>query len=99
MRSQRGVDPSFLAILPEDMRQEVIEEQRQLTLTRQQLPPKPAAGNSSEEVNPEFLTALPPNIQEEVLAQQRREQLPAKPSHNKDEAGSWTASSTERTSR
>ena len=87
-----GVDPSFLAILPEDMRQEVIEEQRQLTLTRQQLPPKPAAGNSSEEVNPEFLTALPPNIQEEVLAQQRMEQLPAKPSHNKDEAGSETES-------
>ena len=92
-----GVAPSFLAILPEDMRQEVIEEQRQLTLNRQQLPPKPAAavGNSSgamEKVNPEFLAALPPNIQEEVLAQQRMEQLPAKPSHNKDEAGSETES-------
>ena len=75
-----GVDPSFLAALPEDMRQEVIEEQRRLTRARQQPPPQPAAaaGTSSgavQEVNPEFLAALPPNIQEEVLAQQRMEQL------------------------
>jgi len=75
-----GVDPSFLAALPEDMRQEVIEEQRRLTRARQQPPAQPAAaaGNSSgavQEVNPEFLAALPPNIQEEVLAQQRMEQL------------------------
>ena len=75
-----GVDPSFLAALPEDMRQEVIEEQRRLTRARQQPPAQPAAaaGTSSgavQEVNPEFLAALPPNIQEEVLAQQRMEQL------------------------
>ena len=75
-----GVDPSFLAALPEDMRQEVIEEQRRLTRARQQPPAQPAAaaGASSgavQEVNPEFLAALPPNIQEEVLAQQRMEQL------------------------
>merc|ERR1719182_1167908 len=67
-----GVDPSFLAALPEDMRAEVIEEQRRLTRARQQPPAQPAAaaGTSSgavQEVNPEFLAALPPNIQEEVL--------------------------------
>jgi len=75
-----GVDPSFLAALPEDMRQEVIEEQRRLVRSRQQPPPQPAAGAAAavaqgmQEVNPEFLAALPPNIQEEVLAQQRLEQ-------------------------
>jgi len=72
-----GVDPSFLAALPEDMRQEVIEEQRRLVRARQQPPPQPAPGGTAQgmqEVNPEFLAALPPNIQEEVLAQQRLEQ-------------------------
>ena len=71
-----GVDPSFLAALPEDMRREVIEEQRRLLRSRQP-PPAPVAAAESEsmaEVNPEFLAALPPNIQQEVLAQQRLEQ-------------------------
>jgi hypothetical protein len=67
-----GVDPSFLAALPEDMRQEVIEEQRRLQNIRQRAAQNTEAGVS--EVNPEFLAALPANIQEEVLAQQRMEQ-------------------------
>lgn len=67
-----GVDPSFLAALPEDMRQEVIDEQRRLQTIRQRAAQNTEAGVS--EVNPEFLAALPPNIQEEVLAQQRMEQ-------------------------
>ena len=67
-----GVDPSFLAALPEDMRQEVIDEQRRLQTIRQRAAQNTEAGVT--EVNPEFLAALPPNIQEEVLAQQRIEQ-------------------------
>ena len=67
-----GVDPSFLAALPEDMRQEVIEEQRRLQTIRQRAAQNTEAGIT--EVNAEFLAALPPNIQEEVLAQQRIEQ-------------------------
>ena len=67
-----GVDPSFLAALPEDMRLEVIEEQRRLQTIRQRAAQNTEAGVT--EVNPEFLAALPPNIQEEVLAQQRIEQ-------------------------
>ncbi len=67
-----GVDPSFLAALPEDMRMEVIEEQRRLQSIRQRAAQNVEAGVT--EVNPEFLAALPPNIQEEVLAQQRIEQ-------------------------
>jgi E3 ubiquitin-protein ligase HUWE1 len=67
-----GVDPSFLAALPEDMRQEVIDEQRRLQTIRQRAAQNTEAGVT--EVNAEFLAALPPNIQEEILAQQRIEQ-------------------------
>ena len=37
-----GVDPSFLAALPEDMREEVIEEQRRLLRARAAPPAPPA---------------------------------------------------------
>lgn len=82
-----GVDPSFLAALPEDIRQEVLAEQWRLrrierannqagnssTQTTDQA--STSAGNASfPEVNPEFLAALPAEVQEEVLAQQRAEQ-------------------------
>eukprot|EP00095_Tigriopus_kingsejongensis_P000124 snap_masked-scaffold450_size166944-processed-gene-0.5 protein:Tk00124 transcript:snap_masked-scaffold450_size166944-processed-gene-0.5-mRNA-1 annotation:"e3 ubiquitin-protein ligase huwe1-like isoform x5" len=68
-----GVDPSFLAALPEDMRQEVIDEQRRLQSMRQRAAAH-VETTGVQEVNPEFLAALPPNIQEEVLHQQRMEQ-------------------------
>lgn len=73
-----GVDPSFLAALPEDMRQEVISEHLRLQSLRSR-PPAATTGAPAEpasvvDVSPEFLAALPPNIQEEVLAQQRIEQ-------------------------
>ncbi|XP_060587198.1 E3 ubiquitin-protein ligase HUWE1-like isoform X3 [Ruditapes philippinarum] len=70
-----GLDPSFLAALPENIRAEVIADhlrmQRIQARTREQQQNQTAGGM---EVNPEFLAALPPNIQEEVLAQQRIEQ-------------------------
>ena len=63
-----GVDPSFLAALPDNIRQEVIAEQ--LRLQRIQRRAQQQAQNSNTmgllEVNPEFLAALPPAIQEEV---------------------------------
>uniref|UniRef100_A0A8C8D2U8 HECT-type E3 ubiquitin transferase n=1 Tax=Oncorhynchus tshawytscha TaxID=74940 RepID=A0A8C8D2U8_ONCTS len=77
-----GVDPSFLAALPEDIRREVL--QNQLGIRPPARPPVsstlPSAttpvlgGPGVTEVSPEFLAALPPAIQEEVLAQQRAEQ-------------------------
>lgn len=84
-----GVDPSFLAALPEDIRQEVLAEQWRLRRieranTNRQAnnattnPVNEQASTSSganfPEVNPEFLAALPAEVQEEVLAQQRAEQ-------------------------
>lgn len=69
-----GVDPSFLAALPEDIRREVL--QNQLGIRPPIRPPAatslPASaapvlgGPGVTEVSPEFLAALPPAIQEEV---------------------------------
>uniref|UniRef100_A0A8C2WWL7 E3 ubiquitin-protein ligase HUWE1 n=1 Tax=Cyclopterus lumpus TaxID=8103 RepID=A0A8C2WWL7_CYCLU len=77
-----GVDPSFLAALPEDIRREVL--QNQLGIRPPSRPPAATTlpsttalvlgGHGITEVSPEFLAALPPAIQEEVLAQQRAEQ-------------------------
>ncbi|XP_064606987.1 E3 ubiquitin-protein ligase HUWE1-like isoform X3 [Liolophura sinensis] len=71
-----GVDPSFLAALPDNIRQEVIAEQLRLQRIQQraQQQAQNAENSGAIEVNPEFLAALPPSIQEEVLAQQRAEQ-------------------------
>jgi E3 ubiquitin-protein ligase HUWE1 len=62
-----GIDPEFLAALPEDLQEEVInqhlQEQRQRT-----------SAAPSSTVNPDltdFLDALPPDMREEVLMQQR----------------------------
>ncbi|XP_023930490.1 E3 ubiquitin-protein ligase HUWE1 [Lingula anatina] len=71
-----GVDPSFLAALPENIRQEVIAEQLRLQRIQQRAREQSQQAQESGvmDVSPEFLAALPPNIQEEVLAQQRAEQ-------------------------
>ncbi|XP_053096512.1 E3 ubiquitin-protein ligase HUWE1 isoform X1 [Pangasianodon hypophthalmus] len=78
-----GVDPSFLAALPEDIRREVL--QNQLGIRPPSRPSVSSSMSSSAaavlggspgvtEVSREFLAALPLAIQEEVLAQQRAEQ-------------------------
>ncbi|XP_036596001.1 E3 ubiquitin-protein ligase HUWE1 [Trichosurus vulpecula] len=76
-----GVDPSFLAALPDDIRREVLQNQLGIRPPARVAPaattptPPPVVGNPGvTEVSPEFLAALPPAIQEEVLAQQRAEQ-------------------------
>lgn len=69
-----GIDPTFLAALPDSIRQEVVaqyeREQRQRTPTAS----GGGGGASSSrtalgggEINPEVLAALPPEIQEEVI--------------------------------
>lgn len=74
-----GIDASFLAALPPEMREEVIaEHMRQQRIRQRATQPPPVVASETAapvaEVNPEFLAALPLNIQEEVLAQQRLEQ-------------------------
>nr|CAB3254981.1 E3 ubiquitin-protein ligase HUWE1-like [Phallusia mammillata] len=68
-----GVDPSFLAALPADIRQEVIREQLSRNNQRSTTAASTSGQTSASGVSPEFLAALPPNIQEEVLEQERRE--------------------------
>ncbi|KAF6090624.1 HECT, UBA and WWE domain containing E3 ubiquitin protein ligase 1 [Phyllostomus discolor] len=75
-----GVDPSFLAALPDDIRREVLQNQLGIRPPTRTAPstngstPAVVASPGVTEVSPEFLAALPPAIQEEVLAQQRAEQ-------------------------
>ena len=63
-----GVDPSFLAALPEAIRQEVIADQMRLHRIQQraQEQRQNVENLGVTEVSPEFLAALPPSIQEEV---------------------------------
>ena len=61
-----GVDPSFLAALPENIRQEVIADQLRMQRIQACAQVQAADGSGALEVNPEFLAALPANIQEEV---------------------------------
>ncbi|XP_076800643.1 E3 ubiquitin-protein ligase HUWE1-like isoform X1 [Clavelina lepadiformis] len=68
-----GVDPSFLAALPADIRQEVIREQLSRSQHRTPVSTSSSGSQQASGVSPEFLAALPPNIQEEVLEQERRE--------------------------
>ncbi|VDK70503.1 unnamed protein product, partial [Cylicostephanus goldi] len=78
-----GVDPAFLAALPEDMRAEVIRDhrrqQRAQRAAQPSLPAQDGNGESGSNVVPavepidqDFLNALPPELQEEILAQHER---------------------------
>ncbi|XGW27129.1 hypothetical protein V3C99_007605 [Haemonchus contortus] len=81
-----GVDPAFLAALPEDMRAEVIRDHRRQQRAQRaaQVPATvPQQGDGSgegasnvvpvvEPLDQEFLAALPPELQEEILAQHER---------------------------
>ena len=62
-----GLDPSFLAALPENIRQEVIADHLRLQRIQQRTHEQQSAVTpGGMEVNLEFIAALPPNIQEEV---------------------------------
>ncbi|KAM3656124.1 E3 ubiquitin-protein ligase HUWE1-like [Ammospiza maritima maritima] len=68
-----GVDPSFLAALPDDIRREVLQNQLGIRPPARAPPaaspaPPVVANPGLTEVSPEFLAALPPAIQEEVGA-------------------------------
>lgn len=63
-----GIDPAFLEALPDDMREEVLNQQ-----LREQRSAAAAAQTSRDhesQINPEFLDALPPEIRAELLDQE-----------------------------
>lgn len=63
-----GIDPTFLEALPDDMREEVLNqhfrEQRSSRVEQQE----------ESQISPEFLDALPPELRAEILQQERLEQ-------------------------
>ncbi|TDL26261.1 hypothetical protein BD410DRAFT_895667 [Rickenella mellea] len=62
-----GIDPTFLEALPDDMREEVLNQHfRERRSARVEQPPEST-------INPEFLEALPPEIRAEILQQERLE--------------------------
>jgi E3 ubiquitin-protein ligase HUWE1 len=63
-----GIDITFLEALPDDLRQEVIQEHmRERTIARQEMV------TGSLNLNPDFLNALPPDMRQEVIEQERLE--------------------------
>lgn len=74
-----GVDPAFLAALPDDIREEVIRDhlrqQRIQQANQQRRTQEEVVANTNntateaEPLDQEFMAALPPELQEEVLAQ------------------------------
>ena len=69
-----GIDPEFLAALPEDMRQEVLAQHRMAQ--QQEAAAAAPDGNAGADLDPEFLAALPPDIRAELVEQERRAQAP-----------------------
>ncbi|KAK0523507.1 E3 ubiquitin-protein ligase tom1, partial [Tilletia horrida] len=63
-----GIDPTFLEALPDDMREEVLNQHFR---ERRAAATTAAAANSS--IAPEFLDALPPEIRAEVIQQEAME--------------------------
>lgn len=63
-----GIDPTFLEALPDDMREEVVNQHiRDQQAARMERP-------ADSQISAEFLEALPPEIRAEILHQERIEQ-------------------------
>lgn len=61
-----GIDPTFLEALPDDMRQDVINEHM-----RERRAAEPVVRPEESQISPEFLDALPPEIRAEILQQEQ----------------------------
>ncbi|KAK4227997.1 putative E3 ubiquitin-protein ligase TOM1-like protein [Podospora fimiseda] len=66
-----GIDPDYLAALPEEFREEVIAQT--LTARRSQAREQAAVEGENTEVFQEFLEALPDELREEIVAQERQD--------------------------
>jgi E3 ubiquitin-protein ligase HUWE1 len=63
-----GIDPTFLEALPDEMREEVLNQHvRDQRAARVERPP-------DSQISDEFLNALPPEIRAEIIQQERQEQ-------------------------
>lgn len=80
-----GIDPTFLEALPDDMREEVLNQHfRERRSARQMQPPE-------SQISPEFLEALPPELRAEILQQETSERArfraPTQPQAGTDPVG------------
>ncbi|KEY66981.1 hypothetical protein S7711_05101 [Stachybotrys chartarum IBT 7711] len=69
--TELGIDPDYLAALPEEFREEVIA---QTVSSRRSQAREDAATGESTEVFQEFLDALPEDLRMEIVQQERQEQ-------------------------
>lgn len=80
-----GIDPTFLEALPDDMREEVVNQHiRDQRAARVERPP-------DSQISSEFLDALPPEIRAEILQQERVEQARRRAEERAANPGSNTA--------
>ncbi|TVY92941.1 E3 ubiquitin-protein ligase TOM1-like [Lachnellula willkommii] len=63
-----GIDPEFLAELPEEIREEVI-----MSAVSERRSAAAATGTQPSDIEQEFLDALPADIREEIMAQERQD--------------------------
>lgn len=63
-----GIDPDFLAELPEDLREEVI-----MSAVAERRQQAAATGAQPSEIDQEFLDALPDDIRDEIIQQERQD--------------------------
>ncbi|TFK54241.1 hypothetical protein OE88DRAFT_1786570 [Heliocybe sulcata] len=64
-----GIDPTFLEALPDDMREEVLNQHvREQRAARVERP-------TDSQISPEFLDALPPEIRAEIIQQENMERV------------------------
>ncbi|TVY36649.1 E3 ubiquitin-protein ligase [Lachnellula subtilissima] len=63
-----GIDPEFLAELPEEIREEVI-----MSAVSERRSAAAATGAQPSDIEQEFLDALPADIREEIMAQERQD--------------------------
>ena len=61
-----GIDPTFLEALPDDMREDVINQH-----LRERRAAQPIVRPAESQISPEFLDALPPDIRAEILQQEQ----------------------------
>ncbi|KAG8764160.1 hypothetical protein FRC11_003016 [Ceratobasidium sp. 423] len=65
-----GIDPTFLEALPDDMREEVLNQHVREQRATAAIPPRP----EESQISADFLDALPPDIRAEILMQESAEQ-------------------------
>lgn len=65
-----GIDPTFLEALPDDMREEVLNQHFRENRANREEPAVPAPSS----ISPEFLDALPPEIRAEVIRSENADQ-------------------------